>query len=47
MLNNLMQDKEEEFEAQLKAKVVEWKTEFDAAEEGLRNEIKKLKVEVK
>ena len=46
-LRNLMEDKEEEFETQLKAKVVEWKTEFDAAEEGLRDEIRKLKSEVR
>lgn len=43
LMQRLIDDKEEEFEARLKAKVVEWKNEWDSVEEGLREEIRKLK----
>nr|XP_053646372.1 golgin subfamily A member 6-like protein 22 isoform X5 [Cherax quadricarinatus] len=41
----LLDNKEKDFEARLKAKVIEWKSEWDAVEEGLKDEIRKLKNE--
>ncbi|CAL4107369.1 unnamed protein product, partial [Meganyctiphanes norvegica] len=45
MLQHLLEDKDEEFETRLKCKVVEWKSEWDETEEGLRSEIRRLKNE--
>ncbi|ROT69143.1 hypothetical protein C7M84_012698 [Penaeus vannamei] len=45
MMQRLIDDKEEEFETRLKAQVVQWKTDWDNVEEGLKDEIKKLKTE--
>ncbi|XP_071542005.1 uncharacterized protein [Panulirus ornatus] len=45
LMQRLIDDKEEEFENRLKAKVIEWKSEWDAVEEGLKDEIRRLKNE--
>lgn len=47
LMQRLIDDQEEEFELRLKSKVVEWKTEWDAVEEELKDEIRKLKNEVR
>ncbi|XP_066972140.1 trichohyalin-like isoform X9 [Macrobrachium rosenbergii] len=44
-LQRLLDENEEEYESKLKSKVVEWKTEWDSVEEGLRDEIRRLKDE--
>ncbi|XP_042240297.1 golgin subfamily A member 6-like protein 22 [Homarus americanus] len=45
LMERLIEDKEEEFEARLRAKVVEWKSEWDSVEGGLKDEIRKFKNE--
>lgn len=46
LLQHLVDDKEEEFERKMKTRVAEQKSEWDLAEEELREEIRKLKGEV-
>ena len=46
ILQKVLEDKEDEFEVRLKAKVVEWKSEWDLAQKSLKDQITSLQKEV-